>query len=751
MRISKIIFLILLLLLISGLSAARFFLLEQIATYALQRAGAEKIDLHISAVGLHQAHIDYLTARFTPDDNMRLPVYLQDISLHYNLSRLLSTAQCDQIIIQTIKVTLDDTSTSRTTPRQLPENIRLLNDELRKLLPVAELRIQQLTLQGDLPGALINRPIQVNTDHKDNTISSTILLQINPETDIILDLQSSDSAHDTLHILGRRLDNTFLRADLSLSQPVHQDKTFTFNFEAPQLSIPDTDAQISALKVEAAGTIQDITTFHLAHDSRIRFSSLAGKKLTINGCTLDLAGKYDLTPDGLRCSLARENRLQIKKITTDELDISELILQARNTLTLIIQHNKWFIKGNMLDIAPLYIKEKTRSCKTGSLSCRIFTLNSNQAGIPRSSKIRTPFLVLRGTEPQFPLKQLDLTLHLENRQLNADMKFSPAEIPGRIRGNVSHDFATASGSLRLHTDTPLNLNQDGHKLSTLFTPWQYPVDLNKGILAITAKGKWSPRNKTELTASVTLQQGSGLYKHFLFNGLDLSQDLVILPRLHSKRSGSVSLAHLVAGLDFSNLSTKIALLPSEYGRLPKIYLTDFRSFLFDGSLSSPAIQYDLNKPDSDFIINIEKINLAPLIKLLQQNDLQVSGHLSGSIPIRIVNKNISVKNGQLFNEPPGGEIRYTPANIQQQGLTGYALKAVENFQYDSLQATADYAPSGQLDLDIHLQGISPLLDDHRPVHLNIHAEQNLPELLQSLLFSQGLIEQLDKQLQGRYK
>ena len=89
--------------------------------------------------------------------------------------------------------------------------------------------------------------------------------------------------------------------------------------------------------------------------------------------------------------------------------------------------------------------------------------------------------------------------------------------------------------------------------------------------------------------------------------------------------------------------------------------------------------------------------------------------------------------------------------MNQSGITGYALKAVEDFRYNSLKTTARYAPDGQLDLDISLEGTSPKLAADRPVHLNIHAEQNLPALMQSLRFSKGLTEELDKRVKQHYK
>jgi hypothetical protein len=375
----------------------------------------------------------------------------------------------------------------------------------------------------------------------------------------------------------------------------------------------------------------------------------------------------------------------------------------------------------------------------------------NSLLLTQKSRLELSSLALKGATVHKLALDLAGTFTRTPAGFNTVLNFSPLGIDGNIRGTVSCNLSVAAGSFKLQTDHPLDLNRKDVTLSNLFTPWKLPFDLNRGILTAQAKGHWAPGEKTQLAVSFHLKQGAGFYKHFLFNGLESSQDLVILPRVHSKTPGKISLEHLTGGIDLDTITTSIELKPSVHGSLPQIHLSNFNASLFDGTLNSPDIIYDLNRAESNFTININKINMEPLVGLLQQNDLQVSGRLSGTLPIQIINKKISVKNGELHNEPPGGEIRYTPGNLDQQGITGYALKAVQDFRYDSLQTTAMYAPSGELDLDIHLQGISPLLDKKRPVHLNIHAEQNLPDLLKSLRFSKGLIEKLDKRIQRQYK
>ncbi len=331
------------------------------------------------------------------------------------------------------------------------------------------------------------------------------------------------------------------------------------------------------------------------------------------------------------------------------------------------------------------------------------------------------------------------------------MQFSPEISPGRIEANFKHDLSTTAGSLEMQTNKILTLNDEGTSLANLFNNWQQPMDLDNGTISFKADSIWQTGREMQVSAFATLIDGSGYYKQYVFEGLKIQQDLTILPQLHSKSEGSFSLRRLIGGIDIHKISTNMSFLPSQTGIMPTILINNFSASLLGGIVSSPSIPYDLNQPDSNFTVNIKGMDLETTVNLVKIKGLHVSGKISGAIPVTIKGKAVSVNNGKLYNDPPGGEISYTPKNISSAGLTGYALKAVKDFQYDSLSATAMYDPSGQLDLDISLQGISPELDNSRQVHLNIHAEQNLPALLQSLQYSKGITEELDKRMQQRYK
>ena len=101
----------------------------------------------------------------------------------------------------------------------------------------------------------------------------------------------------------------------------------------------------------------------------------------------------------------------------------------------------------------------------------------------------------------------------------------------------------------------------------------------------------------------------------------------------------------------------------------------------------------------------------------------------------------------------GGVIQYHPASdaLKNSSYSEFVFKALEDFQYKKLAAEVEYQPSGNLVIDVHLQGKSSQLETDRPVHFNVHTEQNLLSLLKSLQYSQGLTDKLESKVKKDYQ
>ncbi len=887
MRIVKTAVFLLLVLAIT-LFTVRFFLLDRLAAIALHKAGAYDITFHISNIGFKQAHVEVLAATFKLPTGEILPVTLNNISLQYNLQQLLATGKCNRIIVKKMDVIRAGTKKIAGTPLHLPEQVTLLNDDLRSRLPFEKFSIKHLLLHGDLPPQLTDKIILFDADIKGTAINATISLQAAADTKITVDLISPDADHVTADIVGRQndieivqarlvlqpdtwsgtidlqmkpvrnlllqvtdmpgfpeIDGTFrgnfslpvplgnnsaiqveirfhdtkdhflhLRANgnpdigtlrialtghkqeqeflntvlavkqqrietsyslqasllrsflepylkqpfpeitgalagkLDIPLPGNEDTTFTATILADSPALPGFSA--STAQVQARGEING-RNIHLAQGSQFYGKTLILDNTRVENFTLDLSGNFKWIKDQLQLNFAEKQNLQIKGVTAGRLHIANLNIQTEKPLQISHLKNSWTVDDNTLHVSPLLLQDEERRFSTGPLTCRFWGLNTFSPDLEITTEITSPAAVLTNKNHELPLKNLNGTLQLTKNRINGKLQFAPAIIPGRVQASFAHNLATAAGSFTLRTDRRFDLSGEGVSLANLFTAWQRPYDLDSGKISFKAVGSWAPGRDMQLSNFVAVTGGSGFYKQFLFKGLDLRHDLAVLPRLRSKSEGSFSLQQLIGGIDIHDIHAGLNFLPAKTGPLPQIRVNDFNTSVFNGIINCPDILYDLNHPDSHFVVNIKKIDLGTLIKLIKMDNLHVSGRVSGTIPVTVKGKDISVDDGILNNEPPGGEIRYTPANMNQSGITGYALKAVEDFHYNSLKTTARYAPDGQLDLDISLEGISPKLATNRPVHLNIHAEQNLPALMQSLRFSKGLTEELDKRVKQHYK
>lgn len=789
MRILKAALLVSLVLVVT-LLAVRLFFVNQLAIFVLQKAGAEEISVHVSEFNFTQLSLDDLAASFPLPGGGKISVQLADISLQYSLQHLLSTGRCNRLNIDLLEISRFPAAIKKTViPLRIPEEIVLLKDDLRRRLPLEELIVEQLVLYGAFPSQLREKPVRLTVFKKDTAIQVGVEMEAGSGPFLRVDLQSPDARHGTATLVIQQADAEHLQARFAL-EPKSFTGSVVLQLEAvhdlmlPLLNFPElpesggslsvsfdiplpftgektfaataqlTDPVFSGLnaamaELRLAGKIQD-EFIVLDSGSRFHVEKTSIGKIGFEMLSLDLAGKLRQIKKQLLFEFSDQQKLQIRGLATERIQLSDINMQLDKSLHVLLRNTGWSVAASALRVNPLQIQEGDRSYAIGAMNCSSFELGKSVSGSELMAEITIPAAVLKWKDQQLSLKDLSGTFQFREKKISGELQVAPERVPARMEVAFQHDLLHGAGSFTMETEEVLNLDGEEMRLSSLLSSWPFPFDLNGGKVSCRADGSWRSPNNVELSVFVTLTGGSGYFKEFLFNGLELRQDLALLPQLRSKTEGTVALEHFGGGVDVYDVHALLNVFPSDVGNLPQVQVNNFRASLFEGSITSSNIQYDLNQPDSSFTVDIKGMNLGTVVDLIKMEPLYVSGSISGSIPVTIKGKDISVENGELHSEEPGGEIRYTPEGINQSGMTGYALKAVEELHYKTLRATARYMPSGQLDLDIGLQGNSPGLGSSRPIHLNIHAEQNLPALLQSLRSSKGLTEELDKRVKQHY-
>ncbi|MBK8993698.1 MAG: YdbH domain-containing protein [Gammaproteobacteria bacterium] len=175
-------------------------------------------------------------------------------------------------------------------------------------------------------------------------------------------------------------------------------------------------------------------------------------------------------------------------------------------------------------------------------------------------------------------------------------------------------------------------------------------------------------------------------------------------------------------------------------------LHDVAGELFGGSFGAASIG-PLGAAPIDTSVSLRAIDLERIGKLLDDPDLTLTGALDGTLPVHVEGGTFTVRQGEVHSTAPG-VIRYRPATPPADESAQIALsrKALSNLEFDTLEATLDYAADGQLALAARIRGRNPDLDAKRPVHLNLTLETNLRTLMRSLTTGDRISEWLEQEM-----
>jgi hypothetical protein len=170
-------------------------------------------------------------------------------------------------------------------------------------------------------------------------------------------------------------------------------------------------------------------------------------------------------------------------------------------------------------------------------------------------------------------------------------------------------------------------------------------------------------------------------------------------------------------------------------------------------VTSPGLSVDLANPPAQTTFSLQGLDLAKVLSLEQQQKIQGTGTLNGTLPVTITPVGVTVKDGMVEAQPPGGIIRYgsTPESSRLISETDSNLhlvtQALNNFHYTLLRVGVDYAENGTLFLSARLEGRNPDLKKIPPIHFNLTVQEHIPTLLKSL----RLVEDIEDAVKKKYK
>lgn len=154
------------------------------------------------------------------------------------------------------------------------------------------------------------------------------------------------------------------------------------------------------------------------------------------------------------------------------------------------------------------------------------------------------------------------------------------------------------------------------------------------------------------------------------------------------------------GVAVRNGRVRFQLLPEQHVAIEQAEF-DFAA----GTLAMAPTRITLGADETRFELTLRDVDATELVAALNVPDLQATGRIEGSFPLRLTRVSAFVDGGVLRAAPEGGTISYTGnAGDAATGPSKLAFDALRSFRYDTLGLTLDGDLNGDVISSINFSG-----------------------------------------------
>lgn len=340
-----------------------------------------------------------------------------------------------------------------------------------------------------------------------------------------------------------------------------------------------------------------------------------------------------------------------------------------------------------------------------------------------------------------------VTFSADQGGIMADLRVDTPMHPGFMTARIEQPLRTAQAIMH-GVIGPLTFDGTDRRLSQMIMGLPPSTDLIDGVFTATIDASWSSNFRDRIngmhavsaTAKVVAEKLSGHYDGYVVKGLSTTAVLSTqgLESIVMTQPASIFVAAVQSGVEIADLTAFYRFRWKLEDDVPIVDVRDFRCEAFGGTISNPGGVIDLAKPPVTTTFSLRNLDLAKLLSVEQQKALQGTGTLHGTLPVTITSGGITVKDGVIEAQPPGGTIRYISTSdspkmlSESDGQPQLVAQALDNFQYSLLRVGVRYGETGTLDLNARLEGRNPDLTKTPPIHFNLTVQEHIPTLLKSL-------------------
>ena len=456
------------------------------------------------------------------------------------------------------------------------------------------------------------------------------------------------------------------------------------------------------------------------------------------------AEKLVFRDEGLRIEVQPDAALEIGGLSMSDTGVKKLAAQLASNASIELTDTGWQLVADSLDASIDSMSLSEDVSVTASLFFENLVVSEMdevlfaKAGLyipPSQATFDTQMVDLPGVKGELLHQAASIAVDLQTIGLHKD---------GGIKALLNLD--TGAGELFI-SDTAMSFG--ARDLSSRVKPWDNNWDIADGIIFVDLEARWD-QSDTGLNVSgktsTRIDNLSGHYGDTAFVGLSTTLEATYESAAGSAvKPSSFTLALIDMGLPLENISANYTLYPE----LIAFDMDSLEMAAFGGSIRADPFSFRTDRSRNTVILRGKSIELSALLTLKEFEAIEVSGSIGALLPVTIEGDTITIVNGTLTGEAPGGVIRYLPGrdpDVVDTSSIGMVTRALSNLEYETLTSEVEYNSDGDLNLQLHLTGRNPDLDENRPVVLNLGVENNVPQMLKSLQAARAVEEILEKRL-----
>lgn len=463
---------------------------------------------------------------------------------------------------------------------------------------------------------------------------------------------------------------------------------------------------------------------------------LGGKQLSIRKPTLNTRAQLLLQNRRQQWRL-RQMRVAAETVRTESAELKSLALESP-LLECDLAEGKLACSGDNL-ASSFSALEAEGLHVSGDVQFSEVEFGQSEDGIQASAGYSSEELHLQVQEDYILAAKVKGSLNLNHDTLSGKSHIQAGAL--EILGQWQHDLEKGKGD----TEFTLAETEFSQRQPLSQSIKGLPLDLVAGT--VSAKGRYSWPQPQGDAIQLTLDQVAAVYDETFAVG---ARGQISLYRQGeqwvTREPQPLQLDTLDVGLPVQKIHFALALDEQR-----NLTLVDVNAKLLGGELQSPQLVWNLAGEQRRSQVLLNNIALADLAQQMEAKNFTASGALHLQIPLITGPDGVTVEQGKVRAQPPGGRLRYYGAFSADMLASNPQLKllagALEDYNFRELSGTLDYPPNGDMQLELKLVGRSESVAADRDLIINLKLENNVPAMLRSLQAGRNLSEALEKRIQ----